>query len=60
VEFSRVAAVSVERLIAMMKATPDRIKLDPNRPNVIVLKTGSIGLKEKSEYIKEKISALER
>ncbi len=58
VEFSRVAAVAVDKLLRMMRESPDRIKLDPHRPNVIILKSGSIGLKEKSEFIREKLSAL--
>jgi transcription-repair coupling factor (superfamily II helicase) len=58
VEFSRVANVSVERLIRMMRESPDRVKLDPDRPNAIILKTGSIGLEEKSEFIREKLDAL--
>jgi len=58
VEFSRVADVSVERLVRMMRESPDRVKLDPDRPNAIILKTGSIGLKEKSEFIRERLEAL--
>jgi transcription-repair coupling factor (superfamily II helicase) len=58
VEFSRVASVSVDRLLRMMRESPDRVKLDPERPNAIILATGAIGLKEKSEYIREKLQAL--
>jgi transcription-repair coupling factor (superfamily II helicase) len=58
VEFSHVAAVSVDKLLRMMRESPDRVKLDPHRANVIVLKSGNIGLKEKSEFIREKLSAL--
>jgi transcription-repair coupling factor (superfamily II helicase) len=58
VEFSHVASVSVDKLLRLMRESPDRVKLDPHRPNVIILKSGNIGLKEKSEFIREKLSAL--
>ena len=58
VEFAKVSRVKVERLIRLMQESPDKVKLDPKRPNIIMLATGSIGLKEKSEFIREKLSAL--
>jgi transcription-repair coupling factor (superfamily II helicase) len=60
IEFSKVAAISVDRLLRLMKESPDTIRLDPHRPNVLILKTGNIGLKEKSEYIREKLQALKK
>jgi transcription-repair coupling factor (superfamily II helicase) len=58
VEFGKVARVSVDRVVRMMKESAGSVKLDPFRPNVLMLKTGSIGLKEKSEFIRERIAAL--
>lgn len=58
VEFAKVSAVNVERLIRLMKESSGRVRLDPKAPNVIILKTGAIGLREKSEFIREKLSAL--
>ncbi len=58
VEFSKVSKVSVERLLRMMKESGQKIKLDPVRPNVLMIATGPIGLKEKSEFIREKLAAL--
>lgn len=58
VEFSKVAKVSVERLLRLMKESGQKIKLDPTRPNVLMIATGPIGLKEKSEFIREKLAAL--
>ncbi|HOT63074.1 MAG TPA: transcription-repair coupling factor, partial [Treponemataceae bacterium] len=58
VEFSKVSKVSVDRLLRMMRESAGRVKLDPKHPNVIVLETGRIGLKEKSEFIREKLEAL--
>ncbi|MDR2793854.1 MAG: transcription-repair coupling factor [Treponema sp.] len=56
ITFDKVANVSVERLIRLMKESG--VKLDPKQANVIILATGGIGLKEKSEFIREKLAAL--
>ncbi len=58
VEFMKVAKVSVDRLLRMMKESGQKMKLDPSRPNVLMIATGPIGLKEKSEFIREKLAAL--
>ena len=58
IEFAKVSRVNVERLVRLMKESSGRIKLDPKKPNVLVLSAGAIGLKEKSEYIREKLEAL--
>jgi len=58
VEFAKVSKVKVERLIRLMKESAGKVKLDPKAPNVVILQTGSIGLKEKSEFIREKLAAL--
>jgi transcription-repair coupling factor (superfamily II helicase) len=58
VEFSKVSKVSVERLLRLMKESGQKIKLDPKRPNVLSIATGPIGLREKSEFIREKLAAL--
>ena len=58
ITFSKVSVVNVERLLRIIRENPGRIKLDPKRPNVLILQTGSIGLKEKSQYIREKLGAL--
>lgn len=58
VEFSKVSKISVDRLLRLMKESGQKIKLDPHRPNVLLIATGPIGLKEKSEFIREKLAAL--
>jgi transcription-repair coupling factor (superfamily II helicase) len=57
-EFSKVAKVSVERLLRLIKESGGRVKLDPHRPNVLVITTGNIGLREKSEFIRERLASL--
>jgi transcription-repair coupling factor (superfamily II helicase) len=58
IEFSRVANISVDRLLRLMKESAGAVRLNPHKPNVLILKTGTIGLKEKSEFIRERIAAL--
>ncbi|MCL1812675.1 MAG: transcription-repair coupling factor [Treponema sp.] len=58
VTFGKVSKVQVDRLLRLIKEGAGRVKLDPKQPNVILLKTGSIGLKEKSVFIREKLEAL--
>jgi transcription-repair coupling factor (superfamily II helicase) len=41
-----------------MKESGGRVKLDPRAPNVVVFAAGNIGLKEKSEFLREKLAAL--
>ena len=40
------------------KNNPNVVRLDPSLPNVLFIKIGQIGLKEKSEFIREKLSSL--
>jgi transcription-repair coupling factor (superfamily II helicase) len=58
VEFAKVSRVNVDRLIRLMREAPGKVKLDPKKPNVITLAVGSIGLREKSEFIRERLAAL--
>jgi transcription-repair coupling factor (superfamily II helicase) len=58
VEFAKVSHVKVDRLIRLMQESMGNVKLDPKKPNVLMLAVGNIGLKEKSEFIREKLAAL--
>jgi transcription-repair coupling factor (superfamily II helicase) len=58
IEFAKVTRVNVERLMRLIKESSGKVRLDPKKPNVLLLATGSIGLREKSEFIREKLSAL--
>jgi len=57
-EFAKVAKVKVDRLVRLMKESSGKVKLDPKAPNVVIFAAGSIGLKEKSEFIREKLATL--
>jgi transcription-repair coupling factor (superfamily II helicase) len=58
--FSRVANVRADRLVRMITESGGKVRLDPKAPNAVILATGSIGLKEKSEFIREKLSIIAR
>ncbi|MDR0475515.1 MAG: transcription-repair coupling factor [Treponema sp.] len=58
VEFSRVAKISANRLVRLITESGGKVKLDPKQPNAVIFAVGSIGLKEKSEFIREKLEIL--
>ncbi len=58
VEFSKVAKVSPERVLSLIQQSGGKVRLDPKRPHGLILDTGSIGLKEKSEFIRSRLSTL--
>ncbi len=58
VEFGRVASLSVERVLALVHGSGGAVRLDPRAPNVLIMDTGSVGLKEKSEFIRGRLTQL--
>lgn len=58
IEFSAVRNISIDKLMKLIKNNPDKIRLDSTHPNQIILSVGKIGLREKSEFIKEKLESL--
>ncbi|MDR1446096.1 MAG: transcription-repair coupling factor [Treponema sp.] len=58
IEFNRVSKINVDRLIRLMRESRGKVKLDPKQPNVVLFSLGNIGLKEKSEFIRERLAAL--
>jgi transcription-repair coupling factor (superfamily II helicase) len=59
VEFSRVAHVSVDRVLRLIEESGGSVALDPQAPQCLLIRTGSVGLKEKSEFISERLSRLQ-
>ena len=58
VEFSKLSQISVDRVMTLIKESGASVSLDPKQPNCLIIKTGRIGLKEKSEFISERLSRL--
>ncbi len=59
IEFSKVSDISVDKVLRLIKESNGRVRLDPTKTNMILLSTGKIGLKEKSEFIREQLEKLE-
>lgn len=58
IEFAQVANISIDKALRLIKESNGGVKLDPARPNVMILKTGKISLREKSVFIREKLMQL--
>jgi transcription-repair coupling factor (superfamily II helicase) len=58
VEFARVSAISVDKVLRLINESGGTVRLDPRRPYVLIMKAGNIGLTEKSEFIRERLSRL--
>ena len=58
IEFAKVSKVKVDRLLRLMQESSGKVTLDSKKPNVLILAAGNIGLREKSEFIREKLAAL--
>lgn len=58
IEFQQTSNISIDNILKLIKDNPGTIRLNPQQPNVIFIKLGKIGLKEKSEFIREKLSKL--
>ena len=57
IEITQFSAISSEKFIRMAAENAGRVQLEPNQ-HAFLLKTGKIGLKEKSEFIREKLEIL--
>ena len=58
VEFSQVAKISIDKVLRLIKTSSGRVKLDSAHPNMLLLMTGNISLNEKSDFILDKLEAL--
>ena len=56
IEFAKVSIISADRIIRLMQE--GKVQLDPSRPNILKMETGVIGLKEKSVFIRERLTRL--
>lgn len=58
VEFAKVSDISIDKVLGLITQSAGTVKLDPKRPNVLMLSVGKIALKEKSEFIREKLQKI--
>lgn len=55
IEFAKVSLISADKVISIITESRGKVKLDPYRPNVLLIQTDVIGLKEKSAFLREKL-----
>jgi transcription-repair coupling factor (superfamily II helicase) len=58
VEFAKVSKISPDKVMRLIQDSGGNVRLDPHRPNILLMKTDVIGLAEKSEFIRDKLSLL--
>jgi transcription-repair coupling factor (superfamily II helicase) len=58
VEFSRLSHLDVDKALRLIREGGDSVYLRPEKPNCIFIRTDAIGLREKSEFIYDKLSRL--
>ncbi|MDR2602682.1 MAG: transcription-repair coupling factor [Spirochaetaceae bacterium] len=56
--FSQTSKINVDALLKLIKEHPGAVRLDPEKPNEIILTSEGSGLHEKAFFIREKLSAL--
>jgi transcription-repair coupling factor (superfamily II helicase) len=58
IEFSKVAKIPINRLLALIRDSRGCIRLDPHRPYILIMDTKAVDLKEKSEFLRSRLSVL--
>ncbi|MFP4444358.1 MAG: TRCF domain-containing protein, partial [Spirochaetia bacterium] len=58
ITFEKVAVISVDKLLTLINDSGGRVRPDPKHPNIIIMDTGKIGLKEKSEFLRGRLNSL--
>ena len=58
IEFARVSNIDVNKILRLISQSKGSVNLNPQRPNMLFLNTGKIGLKEKSEFIKKTLESI--
>ena len=59
IDFGKVAVISVDKLMKLIVTSAGQVKLDPAHPERLIIASEKIGLVEKSEYLKEKLTMLQ-
>ncbi len=59
VTFEKIHLINAEKVIRMLQESEGRVRYNPAKPQILQLKTNSIGLVEKSEFIRTCLSRLQ-
>ena len=58
IDFGKVAAISVDKVMKLIATSAGQVKLDAAHPERMIIASDKIGLVEKSEFLREKLSLL--
>ncbi len=58
IEFGKVSLISTDKVLRLIRESGGSVRLDSDQPNVLRMKTEAIALKDKSEFIREKLQSL--
>jgi transcription-repair coupling factor (superfamily II helicase) len=58
VEFSKITSISVDRLVDMIRESSGAVSIDQKKPNIVIMKTEAVSLKDKSLFMLEKLQRL--
>lgn len=57
-EFAKVADISIEKVMKLISESGGNVTVDQKKPNILLLKTDSVSLKDKSLFILERLQRL--
>ncbi len=57
-EFSKVADISIERVLQLIRESNGQVTIDQKTPNIMLLRTEAVSLKDKSLFILERLQRL--
>lgn len=60
IELGKVAKISIDKLLTLIRTTSGDVTVDPNKPNILKMKTTAISLKDKALFILERLELLDR
>ncbi len=58
IEFSKLAKISADRVVRLISQNKGSVYLDSKHPEFLYIKTGNIGLKDKADFIRDRLSLL--
>jgi len=58
IEFSRLSHLSMEKVLRLIRESGGKVTLNVEKPNCLYIKSGKIDLKDKAEFLSERLSIL--
>ncbi len=58
IEFAKLSALNIDHLMSMIKESHGKIRPSATNPAALLLETGKVGLREKSEFIRDRLIRL--